>query len=48
MWQLGKANEYIDDIKIYGDSLIKAMYKENVGGYVEDIDGDKPKLKEAV
>ena len=34
MWQLGKSIGLIDDVKIYGDSLIKAMSKI-------DIDGDK-------
>ena len=34
IWKLGKANNLIDNVKVYGDSLIKAMSKI-------DIDGDK-------
>ena len=34
MWKLGESLDLVDDIKIYGDSLVKAMSKV-------DIDGDK-------
>lgn len=32
MWQLGKAIGLIEDIKIYGDSMVKAMSKINIDG----------------